>query len=161
MNPIAPHRLAALGLFRSSVFFVVAVGAFAERSQHTQTILLTVIFLLDVASWHMLQAIFVAADQTYNKVWGDTLSDRLFIERLFNEVRGGFGGKIDVEALRLETQKEAAADLLSFVKSNTLWAEWGWFKRAAMGAGHFAWYWISYAIFYGFAAFFGSAIRGL
>jgi hypothetical protein len=52
MTPVPFHKAAAIGLFRTSVFFVFAIAAFAESDKHTQTLLLTVVFLLDVISWH-------------------------------------------------------------------------------------------------------------
>jgi hypothetical protein len=46
------------------------------------------------------------------------------------------------------------------LKEKTIWAEWGGFKKTLAGIGYFLWFWISYGIFYGIAAFLGSFLRG-
>jgi hypothetical protein len=47
-----------------------------------------------------------------------------------------------------------------FLRATAFWAEWGWFKKSALGLGYFLWFWISYGIFYGIAGMAGSALEG-
>lgn len=117
------------------------------------------VFLLDVISWHLCQVVTVAAEAGYNKGWFNTLSDRIFLENLFDRVRDGSGSRLDIETLRRESAKDAVEDINKFLRENTVWSEWGWLKKALLGVGHFAWYWISYGVFYGAAAVLGSALK--
>ena len=81
------YRAFALGIFRSSVFFICAVIAFSQREDRTGTILVTLVFLIDVASYHILQVITISTEGVYTRVWRDTLTNRLFYERLFEKFR--------------------------------------------------------------------------
>ena len=82
MTPIAVHKAAATGLFRTSVFFVFAAGAFAERDDHTRSLLLVGIFLLDVVSWHLCEVVNVNGHLAYNQTWFNVLPK-------INELMGG------------------------------------------------------------------------
>lgn len=157
MTPLAMHRAFALGMFRSSVFFVLAVVAFAERDSNTQTILLTLVFLIDVVSWHLCQIIYWASEGVYNRVWANTLQDRFFVDGILEDVRAGAG--VNVEHQRKESMRQTREDLENFVEGATIWFRWGGFRKTLLGIGHFLWFWISYALFYGCAAFVGGAFR--
>lgn len=151
------YKAAALGFFRSSAFFVCAVVAFSRREDKTGTILLMLVFLVDVASYHMLQALTITTESVYSRVWGDTLTNRLFYEKLFDKIRDR--EQVDVPLLFKEATKDAAADVETFLKDSTLWAEWGWFKKKLAGVWSFVWLWISYGLFYGAAGIIGGSIR--
>jgi hypothetical protein len=154
MTPVAVHRAAALGAFRSSVFFLFAVAACAESNTQTRTLLLTVVFLLDVVSWHLCEAINLNGHLVYNQTWFNTLADRFIFEKLLDRFRDR--QHIDFQEITKEGTKLASADVEVYLKDNTIWAEWGWLKKTLAGAGYFLWFWISYGIFYGIAAFIGS-----
>jgi hypothetical protein len=157
MAPIAPYRAFALGFFRSSVFFFLAAGAFAEADIHTRSILVSTVFVLDVASWHLSQVILIAADSVYNRVWHDTLSNRLFYEKLFDRIRDK--AHVDVPEIFKEGTVAARKDIENYLMDETVWYNWGWFKKTALGIGSFLWMWISYGIFYGIAGALGSSMR--
>ena len=113
--------------------------------------------MLDVASWHVNQVVLFGAEETYNKLWFNTLTDRFIIEKLLDRMRGG--QHIDFEGVTREASVAAKADIETNLKDNTLWYEWGSFKRTAAGVGHFLWAWIGYGLFYGLAGFLGSMGR--
>jgi hypothetical protein len=158
MTPIAIHKATAIGFFRSSVFFIFAAAAFAERYQHTSTLLVTGVFLLDVVSWHLSQVITIIATESYNRSWLNTLSDRFILEKLLDRVRAG--SQIDFEEVVKESTSAAGKDIQKFVRENASWAEWGWFRKSAAGFGYFVWFWVSYGILYGIAAIAGSFLKG-
>ena len=79
------YRVFALGFFRSSVFFICAVIAFSQREDRTGAILLMLVFLIDVASYQILQVITISNETVYARVWKDTLTNRLFYVKM--EVR--------------------------------------------------------------------------
>jgi hypothetical protein len=81
------YRAFALGLFRSSVFFICAVVAFSQRRDRSGTILLMIVFLLDVASYQIVQVVTISNESVYARVWADTLTNRLFYEKLFEKIR--------------------------------------------------------------------------
>ena len=87
MTPVPVHKAAAIGLFRTSVFFVFAIAAFAERDNHTQTLLLTVVFLLDVISWHICEVTNINGHVVYNQTWFNVLADRFIFEKLLDRLR--------------------------------------------------------------------------
>lgn len=145
MKLLAIHRAFALGMFRSSVFFVLAVIAFKQSDPKTQTILLTVVFLLDVVSWHLCQVIEMSAEGVYNRVWIDTLQDRFFIDGLLEDVRAGLG--VNVAHQREESSRQTREDVERFAESATLWFRWGGFRKTLLGIAYFLWFWLSYAIF--------------
>ena len=151
------YRAFALGLFRSSVFFICAVIAFSQREDRTGTILLMLVFLIDVASYHILQVITISTEGVYTRVWRDTLTNRLFYERLFERIRDR--EHVDVDSLFKDASVRSADDIKVFLKDTTVWSEWGGFKQTMMGIWSFLWLWISYAIFYGIAGWIGESMR--
>jgi hypothetical protein len=157
MTPVPVHKAAAIGLFRTSVFFVFATAAFAERDSHTQTLLLTVVFLLDVISWHICEVTNINGHTVYNQTWFNVLADRFVFEKLLDRLRDR--QNVDFQEIIREGTKAAAADVELFLKEKTVWAEWGGFKKTLAGIGYFLWFWVSYGIFYGIAAFLGSFLR--
>jgi len=150
MKPVSTHRAVALGLFRSSVFFVFAVAAFTEADRHTQTLLITGIFMIDVVSWHLCEVIGVHSNLVYNQTWFNVLADRFTFEKLLDRFRDR--QFIDFPELVREGTQAARADIDLFLQEKTIWAGWGWFRKTLAGAGYFLWYWISYGIFYWIAA---------
>jgi hypothetical protein len=154
MTPFPLHKAYALGLFRSSVFFVFAVAAFAEADRHTGTILITAVFLLDVTSWHIVQVLLIDGQQTRNNAWADLLANRFIFEKILERFRDR--KHIEFQEMVREGTQAAAADIVIYMKDNTIWSEWGWFKRTLAGTAYFLWFWISYGIFYGIAGFLGS-----
>lgn len=153
----APHRAIALGLFRSSVFFFFAVGAFSESDPRTRTILVSLVFVLDATSWHLSQVALIAADGVYSRFWHDMLSNRFFYERLLDKFRDK--EFVDVQALFKEGTVAAREDIKKYLTDETAWYQWGWFKRTLAGTWSFAWMWISYGIFYGLAGALGTSMR--
>ena len=151
MKPIQAYRTYALGAFRWSVFFIFAVVAFSERDAHTRTILVTIVFLLDVISWHLCLVMDLTGAAVYNQVWFDTLTNRFTLEKLADKVK--YKQSIEVPALIKEGLDAARQDLERFVRDGTYWHEWGGFKKTMHGVGYFVWWWISYGLFYGAAAF--------
>lgn len=150
-TPLPAHRAAALGFFRSSVFFVMAMVAFSQHDEKTSTILVSIVFLLDVASWHLSQVMFIATTQASNFQWHSTLADRFILQELLERVR--MGSHIDFDEIVKAGTKDATADITQFLKDQTIWQEWGGFRRFMLGLGHFLWYWLSYGMFYGTAGF--------
>lgn len=157
MTPLAIHRAFALGMFRSSVFFIFAIIAFAQNDPKTQAVLITLVFLMDVVSWHLCQMIYLTGEGIYNRVWANTLQDRFFIDGILEDVRAG--GGVNVAHQREESRRQTLDDIENFAESATIWFRWGGFRKTLLGIGHFLWFWISYALFYGCAAFVGSAFR--
>lgn len=102
----------------------------------------------------------IASSGNYNQTWLNTLSDRIYFDHVLEAVRGGQGARIDPESLRQEAAKEASNDITRYLRDETVWFEWGGFKKTAVGVGYFVWYWISYGIFYGIAGVVGSSLRG-
>jgi hypothetical protein len=151
------YKAFALGVFRSSVFFICAVIAFTQREDRTGTILVTLVFLIDVASYHIIQVITISTEGVYTRVWRDTLTNRLFYERLFEKIRGH--EDVDVDFLFKEASTRLAQDIKAFLKDTTVWSEWGGFKQTMMGIWSFLWLWISYAIFYGIAGLIGESMH--
>jgi hypothetical protein len=151
------YRTFALGLFRSSVFFICAVVAFSQREDRTGTVLLMIVFLLDVASYQIVQVVTISAESVYARVWADTLTNRLFYEKLFEKIRAH--EHVDVDVLFKEATKSSAVDVKVFLKDTTVWSEWGGFKQTLAGIWNFLWLWISYGIFYGIAGWMGTAMR--
>lgn len=157
MTPVATHRAFALGAFRSSVFFFFAIAAFTERDQHTSTILITAVFLLDVASWHLCEVMNITGNTVYNQTWFNVLANRFIFQRILERFRDR--QHIDFDSIVQEGTKAAGADVAVFLKDNTIWSEWGGFKKTMAGIGYFLWYWISYGIFYGIAGAIGTALK--
>jgi hypothetical protein len=151
------YRAFALSLFRSSVFFICAVIAFSERENRTGTILLMLVFLVDVVSYQIIQVLTISAEGVYTRVWRDTLTNRFFYEKLFEKIRGR--EHVDVDALFKDASVRSAQDINAFLKDTTVWSEWGGLKKTMMGIWSFVWLWISYAIFYGIAGWIGESIR--
>jgi hypothetical protein len=151
------YRVFALGFFRSSVFFVCAVIAFSQREDRTGTILLMIVFLIDVASYQILQVITISNETVYARAWKDTLTNRLFYEKLFEKIRDR--ENVDVDSLFKEATIRSTEDINTFLKDTTVWSEWGKFKQALMGVWSFLWLWISYAIFYGIAGWIGEIAK--
>jgi hypothetical protein len=158
MTPIATHKAFALGSFRSSVFFIFAVAAFIERDQHTSTILITAVFLLDVASWHLCLVIGLTGNIVYNQTWFNVLANRFITQKVLERFRDR--EQIEFDSIVQEGTKAASADIAVYLKDTTVWSEWGWFKKTMASVGLFIWYWISYGIFYGAAGFLGSVLKG-
>ena len=158
MTPLPPHRTYALGAFRQSVFFIFAVAAFSERDSHTSTILVTAVFLIDVASWHLCEAVGLAGNAVYNHVWFDTLANRFIFEKLADRLK--YKQPFEVPELIKEGTTAAKEDIERFVRDGTIWAQWGGFRKTLHGIGYFLWWWISYGIFYGIAGALGQSIRG-
>jgi hypothetical protein len=159
VTPIALHRTYALGAFRWSVFFVFAIAAFSERDAHTRSILVAVVFLLDVVSWHLCEAVSIVGNSIYQHVWFDTLTNRFVFEKATDRVKRG--QPVDVPALIKEGTAAAVEDLERFVRDGTYSAGWGGFKKTLHGIGYFLWWWISYGIFYGLAAVVGESMRSV
>lgn len=157
MTPIASHRLYALGAFRWSVFFFFAIAAFSERDGHTRSILAATLFVLDVVSWNICEAISLTGGALYNHVWLDTLTNRFILEKLADRVK--LGQPVEVPVLIQESRVAAKEDVEDFVRANTIWADWGGFKKTLHATGYFVWWWVSYGIFYGTAGAIGQAIR--
>lgn len=151
------YRAVSLGLFRSSVFFICAVVAFSQREDRTGTIPLMLVFLLDVASFHILQVVTISSEGVYTRVWHDTLANRIFYQKLFDKIRDR--EQVDVELLFKEATTASGADIKLFLKETTLWSEWGGFKKTLAGIWSYLWLWISYGIFYGIAGWLGTVMR--
>jgi len=151
------YRVFALGFFRSSVFFICAVIAFLQREDRTGTILLMLVFLIDVASYQILQVVTISNETVYARVWKDTLTNRLFYEKAFDKIRDR--EHVDVDSLFKEATLGSTADVKAFLKDTTVWSEWGGFKQALMGMWSYLWLWISYAIFYGIAGWIGEGMK--
>ncbi|MGL3104910.1 hypothetical protein [Bradyrhizobium sp. BR 1432] len=112
MTPVSVHKAAATGLFRTSVFFVLAVAAFAERDDHTRTLLLVVVFLLDIVSWHLCQVVNINGSLVYNQTWFNVLADRFIFEKLLDRFRDR--EHIDFQEIIKEGTKSASADVELF-----------------------------------------------
>jgi hypothetical protein len=156
MVPTPIYGAVALGLFRSSVFFFVAVAAFAQREDRTGTILTTLVFLIDVATYHVLQVLIVTTEGVYTRVWKDTLTNRFFYECLFEKIRDR--EHVDVDALFKEARVRSTEDIKTYLNDTTFWFGWGGFKKTLMGVWSFTWLWISYALFYGAAGWIGEGL---
>ena len=46
-----------------------------------------IVFLIDVASYQILQVVTISNETVYVRVWKDTLTNRLFYEKLFERIR--------------------------------------------------------------------------
>jgi hypothetical protein len=121
-------------------------------------LLLTIVFLLDVISWHICEVTNINGHLVYNQTWFNVLADRFILEKLLDRLRDR--QYVDFQEITKEGTKAAAADVELFLKEKTVWAEWGGLKKTLAGIGYFLWFWISYGIFYGIAAFLGSFLRG-
>lgn len=129
-----------------------------ERDQRTSTILITAVFLLDVASWHLCEVIGLTGNIVYNQTWFNVLANRFITQKILEKFRDR--EQIDFEVIVREGTKAAGADMAVFLKESTVWAEWGGFRRTLLGVGLFLWHWISYGIFYGIAGAIGTTLRG-
>ncbi len=108
-------------------------------------------FLIDVASYHLLQVTVISTGSVYTRVWRDTLTNRFFYQRLFEDFRDR--QHVDVEALVIkEATARSTEDIKTYIKDATFWSEWGGFRKTLMGVWSFIWPWISYGLFYGAAA---------
>jgi hypothetical protein len=134
-----------------------AAIAFSEREDRTGTILRMLVFLVDVASYQILQVVTISAEGVYTRIWRDTLTNRLFYEKLFEKIRDR--EHVDVDALFKDASVRSTGDINAFLKDTIVWSEWGGFKKTMMGTWSFLWLWISYAIFYGVAGWIGQSIR--
>jgi len=157
MTPLPPHRSLALGIFRQSAFFIFAIAAFAERDEHTRTLLTVSVFLLDVVSWHLSEVVAFYTHSVYNRVWHDTLTNRFLLEYLSDRIKAK--QHIDVPALVKESTAAAKEDIARYLRDSTVWFEWGRFRKFLLGLGQFLWYWIGYGIFYGIAGAIGTSLR--
>lgn len=157
MKPIQLYRIYALGTFRWSVFFIFAVAAFSERDVHTRSILVAVVFLLDVVSWHLCEAMGLTGAAVSNEAWFDTLTNRFILEKLADRIK--YKETVEIPALIKEGLKAANEDLERFVRDGTYWYGWGVFKKTLHGAAYFIWWWVSYGIFYGLAGAIGESMR--
>ncbi|MBW7965543.1 hypothetical protein [Bradyrhizobium sp. BR 10261] len=113
MTPLPTHRSLALGIFRQSVFFIFAIAAFAERDEHTRTMLTVSVFLLDVVSWHLSEVVALYTLSVYNCVWHDTLTNRFLLEYLADLIKAK--QHIDVPALVKESTAAANQNLMEHV----------------------------------------------
>jgi hypothetical protein len=68
MTTTPTYKAFALSFFRSSVFFICAVIAFSEREDRTGSILLMLVFLVDVASYQIIQVAVISAEGVYTRV---------------------------------------------------------------------------------------------
>jgi hypothetical protein len=93
VTPVSTHKAFALGAFRSSVFFIFAIAAFTERDPHTSAILITAVFLIDVASWHLCEVMNITGNLVYNQTWFNTLANRFIFEKILDRFRDR--GQID------------------------------------------------------------------
>lgn len=157
MVPHSIQRTFAIGVFRSSVFFFCAIAAFSESDARTRTILITMVFLIDVATWYLANVATILSESVYTRSWSNTLADRFFIDHTLENVRDGIA--LDPESLRLISSKEAVSDVEKFLSDTTVWFHWGWFKKTLHGIGYFLWFWISYGVFYAIAGALGSMAR--
>lgn len=135
MVPLPPHRAYALGFFRSSVCFALAVGAFAQDDPKTRAILITLLFAIDALSWHLIEYTSYATNSVYNRVWHDTLSNRMAMEALVETYRAG--GQINIGGLVKEGTEAARLDIEKFFRENTAWYDWAGSKRPLWAPGDF------------------------
>jgi len=112
------------------------------------------VFLIDVASYIIMQVVTISTESVYARVWRDTLTNRFFYERLFEKLRDR--DHVDVDALFKDATVRSAEDIKVFLKDTTVWFEWGRFKQTMAGIWSFLWLWISCAIFYGVAGLIGT-----
>jgi hypothetical protein len=112
------YKAFALTFFRSTVFFICAVIAFSEREDRTGTILLMLVFLIDVASYQVIQVVAISTEGVYTRVWRDTLTNRLFYERLFEKFRDR--EHVDVDALFKDASVRSTEDINVFLKETTI-----------------------------------------
>jgi hypothetical protein len=157
MTPIPSQRMWALAAFRWSVFFVLAVAAFSERDQHTQTILISIVFAADVVSRLLGESISMVGAAVYNQVWMDTLANRFIFQKLVENIQQK--QQIDPESLIKEGTIAARDDIQKFLRDEHPWSQWGKFKKTIHGIGYFLWWWLSYGVFYWFAAFLRQGTR--
>jgi hypothetical protein len=158
VTPIAVHRAWAVGTFRWTVFFFVAVAAFAQRDEKTGTILATLVFLIDVVSWNLGELIVTITAASSNQQWHSTLTDRLIFEKLLDRFRDR--QQIDFQQITQEGTRAATEDVNTDMRDATFWSDWGGFRKTLLGIGYYLWFWISYGMFYGAAGFIGSSMRG-
>jgi len=157
ITPIPAHRAAAIGMFRWSVFFVMATAAFAQHDEKISTILASIVFLLDVATWHLGQLMIIATGQSANTAWHSTLSNRFIFEKLLDRFRDR--QHIDFQEIIREGSQSATADITQYLRDNTFWQDWGNIRKSMLGIAYFVWYWASYAIFYGIAGLVGGFLK--
>ncbi|TCU75253.1 hypothetical protein EDE08_103473 [Bradyrhizobium sp. R2.2-H] len=158
VTPIALHRAVAVGAFRWTVFFFVAIAAFAQRDEKTGTILATLVFLIDVVSWTVGELIVTINAASSNQQWHSTLTDRLIFEKLLDRFRDR--EHIDFSQITQEGTRAATEDVNKYMRDTTFWSEWGGFRKTLLGIGYYLWFWISYGMFYGAAGLIGSSMRG-
>jgi hypothetical protein len=104
MTPIPEHKSFALGAFRSSVFFFFAIAAFIERDQHTSTILITAVFLLDVASWHLAQVVGLTGNIVYNQTWFNVLANRFITQKILESFGTGSTSILNLSFRRVQNR---------------------------------------------------------
>ncbi|MGL3109564.1 hypothetical protein [Bradyrhizobium sp. BR 1432] len=80
------------------------------------------------------------------------------MEKLLNRVRDR--QPIEFEQISQEGTRAATEDVNTFLKDNTLWSEWGGFRKGLLGLGYYLWFWLQYDLFYGAAGWIGSSLRG-
>ncbi|MGX1105442.1 hypothetical protein [Bradyrhizobium elkanii] len=147
--------MAALGTFRSSVFFVFAVAAFADRDQ--RGLIPASVFLLDVATWHLSVVVGVTGNMVYNETWFNTLANRFIFEKVLERFRNR--EEIEFQSIIREGTVAAKDDIELFLREKTAWSGWGTIKKTAAGIALFVWHWVSYGLFYGVAALLGNFLR--
>lgn len=157
MTPTPLHKILALVVFRNSVFFVVAAVAFGQPDPTVRAICTTLVFLIDVATWWMFQAMTMAITSVHNSIWKYILTDRFIFRDAIGAIHSGT--RFDHDAIEREALKDAIADINKSLNDNTIWNEWGAGWKALLGAGLFIWYWVRYGIFYLFAYMAGAALR--
>jgi hypothetical protein len=135
MTPVPVHKAAAIGLFRTSVFFVFAIAAFAERDSHTQTLLLTIVFLLDVISWHICEVTNINGHLVYNQTWFNVLADRFILEKLLDRLRDR--QHVDFQEITKEGTKAAAADVSYFWRKRPFGPNGAASKKLLLGSATF------------------------
>jgi hypothetical protein len=95
---------------------------FSQREDRTGSILLMLVFLIDAASYQILQVITISSESIYARIWKDTLTNRLFEEKLFDKIRDR--EHVDVDSLFKEASTRSTEDIKVFLKDTTVWVPW-------------------------------------
>jgi hypothetical protein len=72
----------------------------------------TLVLLVDVASYHILQVITISTEGLYARVWRDTLTNRIFYENVFEKIRDR--EPVEVDLLFKNASARSAEDIKFF-----------------------------------------------
>jgi len=132
--------------FKMLVRFCLIFAAFKLGGANTNVCII-LLLAIDLATQGLLIALEAIVTDLKEKVWVDTLTNRLFYRNFIDEIR--LGNRPDVDHMFNLATKDAVADVLKARADAGQNLEMGWFGKFGWGTWSFVSNAFSYALGYG------------